>query len=214
MKKLLLALMSSVLLLTACTGTKTEFTSAANETEAEEVKEEKPAEASEPEAKAIKAIIDIKDYGTIELELYPDIAPVTVENFVNLAESGFYDGLTFHRIMYGFMMQGGDPEGTGFGGSDHTIKGEFASNGFDNPLSHKRGVISMARANNPDSASSQFFIIHQDSDFLDGNYAAFGQVTKGIEVVDAVCESAQPVDDNGTIPAEAQPVINSITIEK
>ena len=214
MKKLLLALMSSVLLLTACTGTKTEFTSATSGTGEETVQEVKPTVAPEPEAKEIHAVIDIKDYGTIDLVLHPECAPITVENFVNLAESGFYDGLTFHRIMYGFMMQGGDPEGTGFGGADTTIKGEFAANGVDNPLLHKRGTISMARSGDPDSASSQFFIMQQDWPSLDGLYAAFGEVVSGMEVVDAVCEAAQPIDDNGTIPADQQPVINSITIEK
>ena len=215
MKKLLLTLMSCVMLLTACTGG-TGTTTTTTATNGSESKAEATPEAKEPEPakEEIHAIIDIKDYGTIDLVLYPDIAPETVENIVNLAVSGFYDGLTFHRIMEGFMMQGGDPEGTGFGGSDHTIKGEFAANGFDNPLLHKRGVISMARANDPNSASSQFFIMHQDYPSLDGMYAAFGEVVSGIEVVDAICESAQPIDNNGTIPAEQQPVINSITIKK
>lgn len=210
MKKLLLTVLSCVMLLSACTSTKT--TSTSDATPDQQVEEAAPTEA--PELKTINATIDIKDYGTIELVLYPDFAPITVENFVNLAESGFYDGLTFHRIMYGFMMQGGDPEGTGFGGSDKTIKGEFAANGVDNPLIHKRGTISMARSNDPDSASSQFFIMHQDYPSLNGYYAAFGEVVSGIEVVDAICESAQPIDDNGTIPADQQPVINSITIKK
>ena len=210
MKKLLLTVLSCVMLLSACTSTKT--TSTSDVTPDQQTQEAAPTEA--PELKTINAAIDIKDYGTIELVLYPDYAPITVENFVNLAESGFYDGLTFHRIMYGFMMQGGDPEGTGFGGSDTTIKGEFPANGVDNPLLHKRGTISMARANDPDSASSQFFIMHQDWPSLDGYYPAFGEVVSGIEVVDAICESAQPIDDNGTIPADQQPVINSITIKK
>jgi len=131
---------------------------------------------------------------------------------VELAQSGFYDGVTFHRIMAGFMMQGGDPEGTGMGGSENNIYGEFASNGFENNLSHTRGAISMARANDPNSGSSQFFICHADSTFLDGDYAAFGYVTEGIEVVDAVCEAAQPTDNNGTIPAEEQPVMTSVKI--
>lgn len=160
----------------------------------------------------ITAKIEIENYGTITLALDAQAAPETVENFVTLAKDGFYDGLTFHRIMEGFMMQGGDPLGNGTGGSDKTIKGEFAANGVNNPLSHTRGAISMARSQMPDSASSQFFIVHQDSTFLDGNYAVFGYVTEGIEVVDAVCTEAQPIDGNGTIPAEAQPVIKSITI--
>ncbi|MBQ4058859.1 MAG: peptidylprolyl isomerase [Lachnospiraceae bacterium] len=158
------------------------------------------------------ADIEIADYGMITVCLDQKSAPITVANFVGLAESGFYDGLTFHRIMEDFMMQGGDPEGNGTGGSENTIVGEFAVNGYDNNLSHTRGAISMARAMDYDSASSQFFIVHEDSTFLDGQYAVFGYVTEGLEVVDAVCESAEPVDDNGTIEAEEQPVITSITI--
>ncbi len=156
--------------------------------------------------------ISIKDYGVITAELYPDKAPKTVENFVKLTNEGFYDGLTFHRIMEGFMMQGGDPEGTGMGGSDKTVKGEFASNGVANDLSHVRGTLSMARSQKPDSASSQFFICHADSTSLDGQYAAFGSVVSGIEVVDAVCEAANPYDDNGSIRKEEQPVIEYIKV--
>ena len=159
-----------------------------------------------------KVEIRVRDYGTITLELYPDVAPLTVDNFVKLCNEGFYDGLTFHRVMSGFMIQGGDPQGNGTGGSDETIKGEFAANGVKNELSHKRGVISMARAKSPDSASSQFFIVHQDSEFLDGSYAAFGAVTEGIEVVDAICENTPVIDNNGTVPSEYQPVIESIKI--
>ena len=158
------------------------------------------------------ADIAIQDYGTVTVRLDRSAAPKTVDNFVSLAESGFYDGLTFHRIMEGFMMQGGDPDGNGTGGSDKTVVGEFSANGYDNPLSHTRGAISMARSRDYDSASSQFFIVHQDSTFLDGQYAAFGYVTEGMDVVDAICADAQPTDDNGTIPPEAQPVITSITI--
>lgn len=130
--------------------------------------------------------MSVKDFGVIELELYPDIAPITVENFVSLVKDGFYDGLTFHRIVSGFMIQGGDPNGNGSGGSEKEIKGEFASNGVENSLSHMRGVISMARSQDPNSASSQFFIMHADGTYLDGDYAAFGKVTKGIEVVDEI----------------------------
>lgn len=158
------------------------------------------------------AEITIKDYGTIKVELDADAAPVTVTNFVDLAKSGFYDGLTFHRIMAGFMMQGGDPKGNGTGGSDKQILGEFSSNGVENNLSHTAGAISMARSSQPNSASSQFFIVHEDSTFLDGDYAVFGYVTEGMDVVDKVCTDAKPVDDNGTIPAEEQPVIESIKI--
>ena len=156
--------------------------------------------------------IDVKDYGKIKLELDPTAAPLTVQNFLNLVNEGFYDGLTFHRIMEGFMIQGGDPKGNGTGGSTNQIKGEFESNGVKNPISHKRGVISMARSNNMNSASSQFFIVHQHSTFLDGQYAAFGAVTEGMEVVDKIATGVKPVDNNGTIPAENQPVINSIKI--
>ena len=160
------------------------------------------------------AVIEIENYGSITVQLDGSAAPITVENFVSLAESGFYDGLTFHRIMEGFMMQGGDPLGNGTGGSDKTIKGEFKDNGVDNPLSHTRGAISMARSMIADSASSQFFICHEDATFLDGSYAAFGYVTEGMDVVDAVCKDAKPIDNNGTIPAENQPVIKSITISR
>ena len=154
----------------------------------------------------------VKDYGDIELELYADKAPITVTNFIGLVKEGFYDGLTFHRIISGFMAQGGDPEGTGLGGSDTTIKGEFSANGVENDISHERGVISMARSSDFDSASSQFFIMHADNAGLDGQYAAFGRVTKGMEVVDKICEDAKPVDGNGTISADEQPVIESITV--
>ena len=154
----------------------------------------------------------LEDYGTIPVELDQASAPITVANFVELAESGFYDGLTFHRIDEGFMMQGGDPNGDGTGGSDETIVGEFPDNGYDNTLSHIRGAISMARSNDYDSASSQFFIVHEDSEFLDGQYAAFGYVTEGMDVVDAICKAAVPIDSNCLIAAEDQPVITSITI--
>lgn len=158
------------------------------------------------------ADIDIANYGMITIKLDQEVAPITCANFVELANNGFYDGLTFHRIMADFMMQGGDPSGDGTGGSENNIVGEFKSNGYDNDLSHKRGVISMARAQDPNSASSQFFICHADSDFLDGDYAAFGVVTSGIEVVDAVCEKAEPTDNNGSIPVNEQPIIKTIKI--
>ena len=172
-----------------------------------------PATQDEATGEVVNAVIDVKDYGEIKLELYPDVAPKTVANFKKLAESGFYDGLTFHRIMEGFMIQGGDPKGNGTGGSDENIFGEFTQNGFKNDLSHTRGVISMARNGvDMNSASSQFFIVHQDSTFLDGQYASFGKVTEGMEVVDKIANDAQPVDGNGTIPSSKQPVINSIKI--
>ncbi len=158
--------------------------------------------------------ISVKDYGDIKLKLDADSAPITVENFVKLAKEGFYDGLTFHRIIDGFMIQGGDPTGTGMGGSDQTIKGEFSSNGVDNPISHRRGVISMARSNDMDSADSQFFIVQSDSLFLDGNYAGFGYVTDGMEIVDKICEDTPVQDDNGTVKAEDQPVIERVTVSE
>lgn len=156
--------------------------------------------------------INMKDYGIIEVELDADQAPITVTNFVSLAKDGFYDGLTFHRIMEGFMMQGGDPNGNGSGGSDQEIKGEFSHNGVNNTLSHTRGAISMARTTVPDSASSQFFIMHQDGTGLDGEYACFGYVTSGMEIVDEICENAVVIDNNGTVPAQYQPVIESIEV--
>ena len=159
------------------------------------------------------AQIEVEDYGTITAALDAQAAPETVENFVSLAREGFYDGLTFHRIIDGFMIQGGDPNADGTGGSDATIKGEFSENGVENNLSHTRGAISMARSESSyDSASSQFFIVQEDSTYLDGSYAAFGYVTDGMDVVDAICADAQPVDGNGLIAREEQPVIASITI--
>ena len=156
--------------------------------------------------------IDVQDYGTISLELDADTAPISVTNFINLANEGFYDGLTFHRIISGFMIQGGDPNGNGTGGSEKTIKGEFSANGVENDISHVRGVISMARANDPDSGSSQFFIVHEDSTSLDGQYAAFGHVTEGMDVVDAICEAVPVQDKNGTVAAADQPVITAVTV--
>ena len=158
------------------------------------------------------AEIVVKNYGTIALELDADVAPITVENFANLVNEGFYNGLTFHRIISGFMIQGGDPLGNGTGGSSKTIKGEFASNGVKNSISHVRGTISMARSSMPNSASSQFFIVHQDSTFLDGQYAAFGTVTSGMEVVDKICADTAVEDDNGTVAKNNQPVIEKITM--
>lgn len=156
--------------------------------------------------------IEVKDYGTISLELDADTAPISVTNFIRLAKDGFYDGLTFHRIISGFMIQGGDPRGNGTGGSDKTIKGEFSQNGIENDISHERGVISMARSNDPDSASSQFFIMHKDTPSLDGNYAAFGHVTEGIEIVDKICEDTPVQDNNGTVDPDDQPVITSVKV--
>lgn len=167
---------------------------------------------SEEPSVAYTAIIDVADYGSITVELDAETAPKTVENFVALANEGFYDGLTFHRIMDGFMIQGGDPDGDGTGGSEQTIKGEFNNNGVENNLSRTRGAISMARSNDYDSASSQFFIVHEDSTYLDGSYACFGYVTEGMDVVDAICADAGPSDNNGSIAAEEQPVIKSMHV--
>lgn len=196
------AVLLAILAMAGCQ--KTEDTSTKSETQ---------AESSKDLLSGIHhAEIQVKEYGTITVELDADAAPVTVTNFVNLAKDGFYDGLTFHRIMDGFMIQGGDPNGDGTGGADETIKGEFSSNGVENEISHTRGTISMARAQDPDSASSQFFIVHEDSTFLDGEYAAFGHVTSGIEIVDQICKDVPAEDDNGTVKAENQPVIERITV--
>ena len=165
------------------------------------------------------AHIEIENYGTIVFELRPDQAPETVANFIKLAESGFYNGLTFHRIMEGFMMQGGCPNGDGSGDSGTEIVGEFSANGYNNTLSHVRGTVSMARGGHPyydsyfyNTGSSQFFIVHKDSLSLDGKYAAFGTVVEGMEIVDKICTEAKPTDNNGSIPKGQQPVIKSITI--
>lgn len=159
--------------------------------------------------------IDIENYGTLIAELDESAAPVTVNNFLNLVDSGFYDGLTFHRIIDGFMIQGGDPKGNGTGGSSQKIKGEFKANGFDNSITHERGVLSMARSAAYDSASSQFFIMHKKASHLDGQYAAFGRVISGMEVVDSICASIPVTDNNGTVLKADQPVITSIKrIEK
>lgn len=166
-----------------------------------------PISTGEP----VNATIIVKDYGKIELELYPDIAPQTVYNFVSLSRSGFYDGLTFHRIMKDFMIQGGDPNGDGTGGPGYCIKGEFPANGFENSLLHERGVISMARTlSSNDSAGSQFFIMHKDTPDLDGDYAAFGRVTDGMDVVDEIASAR--VKSDGQTP-RTKIVIESITIE-
>ncbi len=181
--------------------------------ENEESPEEESAEEATVTASQTHIIaIEIEDHGTITVALDADHAPITVENFINLVEDGFYDGLTFHRIIDGFMMQGGDPLGDGTGGSDEKITGEFSSNGIDNPLSHTRGAISMARSQDMDSASSQFFIVHEDSLYLDGEYAVFGYVTDGMDIVDEICENTPVEDGNGSVDATNQPVITSIKL--
>lgn len=213
---LLFLVIISVLSVVACSKkavkeTVVETTTSAEVETTETQVETKPETKKSPEVKVSNKVeISIRDYGVIKLELDPTQAPKTVENFQKLVSRKFYDGLTFHRIIKDFMIQGGDPLGNGTGGSDEIIQGEFANNGFDNQISHKRGVISMARSMDPNSASSQFFIVHKDSEFLDGNYAAFGHVTSGIEVVDKICDSVPVVDDNGTVSKENQPVIDYI----
>ena len=153
--------------------------------------------------------IQMKDGGVMKAELYPDIAPATGKNFVDLAAKGFYNGLIFHRVIPGFMIQGGDPEGTGMGGPGYTIKGEFSANGFRNDLKHTRGVLSMARAYDPNSAGSQFFIMHENSPHLDGQYAAFGKIIEGIEVVDKIASTKTDYNDR---PYEDQ-VIEFMTVQ-
>ena len=161
----------------------------------------------------VNAEIVVKDYGTIKLELDADVAPITVTNFKKKKKNGFYDNLTFHRIIKGFMIQGGDPEGNGIGGSGKNIKGEFKNNGVNNTISHNRGVISMARSQDYNSASSQFFIVQEDSHHLDGMYAAFGHVTSGMEIVDKICDDVKVEDNNGTVLKENQPIIETIKIK-
>lgn len=219
MKRLISIILMAALLslcLTGCGDTRENADkSTAKTTKKESFAEKKDADTSNSQYLTGKhhAEIVIAEYGKLELELDADVAPITVTNFVNLAKKGFYNGLTFHRIMSGFMIQGGDPNGDGTGGSEETIKGEFKSNGIENTMSHKRGVISMARTqNDPDSASSQFFIVQADSDFLDGDYAAFDKVTAGMDIVDKICQSVQPIDNNGTVPADQQPKITAIKV--
>lgn len=220
--KAVVTVLTCGLLLCGCGESEVETTSgtltSGNKTDAQ-VDADKDASGQENDAAEVeylsgKYTVDIvmKDKGTIRVELDADAAPITVTNFVKLVEEGFYDGLTLHRIIDGFMMQGGDPTGTGMGGSSQTIKGEFAANGVENNLSHTRGAISMARSQKNDSASSQFFIVHEDSTFLDGQYACFGYVIEGIEIVDEICENAIVEDGNGTVLPENQPVIESISL--
>jgi len=154
--------------------------------------------------------IEMENGKIIKAELYPETAPITVKNFVELAEKGFYDGLIFHRVIPGFMIQGGDPTGTGMGGPGHTIKGEFAANGVKNPLKHTRGVLSMAHSMMPNSAGSQFFIMHQDAPHLDGQYAAFGKVIEGIEAVDEI--ACTPTDRNDRPKAEQKMAKVTVTL--
>jgi peptidyl-prolyl cis-trans isomerase B (cyclophilin B) len=182
-----------------------------------DAKNEEEGSSSGPESsfKATQKVeIEVENYGTIYVDLDAESAPIAVNNFVKLAEEGFYDGLTFHRIISGFMIQGGDPLGNGRGGSEEKIKGEFIDNGVNNTLSHTRGAISMARSDDYDSARSQFFIVHEDSTPLDGGYAVFGYVTKGMDIVDKICSQTPVQDKNGTVLKENQPVIKSIKVIK
>jgi peptidyl-prolyl cis-trans isomerase B (cyclophilin B) len=208
-RNILVALMTlSLIMLAGCGGGSSEQTDAA---EAPETSQSEASQAAAPIG-IHHAEIEIEDYGVVSVELDGDVAPVTVQNFMDLANAGFYDGLTFHRIIDGFMIQGGDPNGNGSGGSGNNIVGEFEANGYTNNIAHTKGVISMARAQDPNSASSQFFIMVADAPHLDGQYAAFGHVTSGQDVVDKIAADAKPLDDNGTIAAEDQPVIKSVKI--
>lgn len=200
--------MVSVLALTGC-GTGTDGDASSNDTdEAAETTEASQDEETDSSASEAPAASGYSFNGqSFVITLYPEIAPITCANFQKLVEDGFYNGLTFHRIVDAFMAQGGDPLGTGVGGSDETIKGEFASNGVDNAISHQRGVISMARSQDPDSASSQFFICYADCTFLDGDYAAFGEVTEGMEVVDGFLEVPRSVGGDGAVSAPDDPVV-------
>ena len=198
MKKRMILFLAALLLLslTACGGGS---------------KQDGPSAAAGTFEKVRHAEITIKGYGTIKLELDEGTAPITVANFIKLAQAGFYDGLTFHRIMDGFMIQGGAPNASSTI-KPETIKGEFSANGVKNPIQHVAGIISMARATNPDSASSQFFITVADSPHLNGNYAAFGRVTEGLAIAQKIAKDAKPTDNNGTIPAAQQPVMEKIVI--
>lgn len=213
LSKILLAVTMAAVCVTGCgTSKETETEKDTNNKTSEQSENNSADEQEELLSGKHHVKINVKDYGTISVELDADEAPITVTNFVNLAKDGFYDGLTFHRIISGFMIQGGDPLGNGTGGSEKTIKGEFSANGLENNLKHVRGTISMARAQDNDSASSQFFIMHEDAPSLDGQYAAFGTVTEGIEVVDQICENTPVEDDNGTVAAKNQPKIVSIKV--
>ena len=217
----------SGLTLAACGNTAENTTTASETDSSHEAKDEKEEPEQEPglvvdgvlmtpydegfDSGIHHAVLEVEDFGTVELELNATNTPVTVSNFAHLANEGFYDGLTFHRIIKDFMVQGGDPDGNGSGGSYPNILGEFSANGITNAIRHKRGVISMARSSANNSGSSQFFIMHKDTDSLDGQYAAFGRVTSGIEVIDQLAET--PVEDsNGTVAPENQPKIKSITM--
>ncbi len=205
MKRMICLLTALLLLVSLCACAAQEAPAPAVQAPAQEA----PAQESSDVPEIVKGSIDMGEYGVIEFELYPRIAPQSVYNFCALAREGFYDGLIFHRVIKGFMIQGGDPTGTGFGGPGYSIKGEFGLNGISNSLSHTRGVISMARSQALDSAGSQFFIVHKDSTQLDGQYAAFGRVTDGMETVDRIANIRTDANDR----PYKDIAIQSITIE-
>lgn len=213
MKKFLSLLLSAMLIVAGLTSCGTDSTSGAEVSSNTAGSKENSTEETKNMLTGKHHVeITVKDKGVIAVELDADTAPITVTNFVELANSGFYNGLTFHRIIEGFMIQGGDPKGNGTGGSDKNIKGEFAANGIKNDISHERGVISMARSSAYDSASSQFFIMHKTSTHLDGQYAAFGHVTSGMDIVDDLAENTPVSDSDGTVLKANQPVIESIKV--
>jgi len=203
--------------LAACNNSEEEYDQLSGEETAQqeapapvEMPADEPADLWEGDMPKVK--IEIQDFGDVVVELNREAAPQTVDNFLRLVEEGFYDGVGFHRIIEGFMIQGGDPDGTGMGGSGEHIEGEFASNGIPNPIRHSRGVISMARAGDPNSASSQFFIVHQDSNFLDGEYAAFGRVVEGMDVVDAIAENTPAEAGSGAVEPANHPTMTRVSV--
>lgn len=215
MRKKIISVLSIILVgamfLVGCGSKDKDSTDKNNNNSPQENNSNTPAASKEtekkPEDKNPIATVEMEDGSIIKLELYPEKAPNTVRNFISLANSGFYNGLTFHRIIPGFMIQGGDPQGTGMGGPDYSIAGEFTSNGFEiNDIAHVRGVISMARSQNNDSAGSQFFIMHQDAPHLDNTYAAFGKVTEGIEVVDKIASVETGANDKPTTDVKMKSV--------
>ncbi len=217
MNKIFIRLMTilSVLLLLTLTGcgSNSQNSDTVDETETEVSESDNSSASGDESAKEqnkINVVMEVNGGQKVEMELYPDVAPKTVDNFVNLVNSGFYNGLTFHRVIKDFMIQGGDPTGTGTGGSDQTIEGEFASNGFENDLKHERGVISMARTSDPNSATSQFFIMTEDTPSLDGDYAAFGRVTSGMDQIDKI--EAVETDANDK-PVENQVIEKIYVVE-
>lgn len=207
----MITIVSMMVLLSAC-GTKENASNGEVSQGEQEIQPSETTQTDELLSGLHHATIEIQDYGTISVELDADKAPISVTNFLKLAQEGFYDGLTFHRIIEGFMMQGGDGALANPVRECETIKGEFQENGWENDIAHKRGVISMARTPEMDSASSQFFIMHQDSPHLDGKYAAFGWVTEGMDIVDEICSNVPVQDDNGKVNSSDQPVIVAVKV--